>query len=739
MTRTRAFIGAKCTTGLLALILAVGCKTRPEFESVSLIDDRHLPDVLTDSRVVSPPPTFQGHRFLRGWWPWKQKGKLLLVPYKEGAWIELANLSRRGRTLILDLEILGETGDFEVEVEIPGHGSSNVALSDPLEIPIPSNLPLGRIPIRLVFPKQADPVVVSGQIDSAVAPGVVEISKHRIVQEPDSVVDFVRRLDPGVQLSGELTPPSQLGDKQRFSIRVMREGESETTGFEWPVTGWKRFFAKRGFTIPLTSKEGLVRIRLVAEGSGPSGFWNDLRLTGAEGSATPTRTDLRSDLPSPPRLVILYVLDALRGDFVDLGTPETSRTPTLSRLAEEGVVFTRHQSVAPNTIPSTKSLFTGQVFLTRGHAKMAADGPQTLAEVFADAGFRTAAFSGNGYVSETYGTSRGFEHLATEVVFQEYVESYKAYNNNAEKVQQAALEWLEQLEDSDKAFLYLHTIHPHNPYDPPEAIQKEFVGSNRSTFKASTSNLLHVKHLRMEIDEDDQERIEGLYAGALAYNDEQIALFLDELAKRFARDEILLIITSDHGEELFDHGGVLHGYTLYKEQLDIPLIISWPEHLSAARIELPTVNTDLHETLRNLVGAEPSGFGSGKSLWPWLLGQPVIDNRFDVRFAAASSVKGGIFLAQTERYKLIQAPRVGLTHGMGEGLGRSRDPEYLFDLTRDPEEQHNIAGHEALEVAWLRSLLGAWVERGKYLELDQEEPILDEKTQEQLRALGYLD
>jgi hypothetical protein len=76
---------------------------------------------------------------------------------------------------------------------------------------------------------------------------------------------------------------------------------------------------------------------------------------------------------------------------------------------------------------------------------------------------------------------------------------------------------------------------------------------------------------------------------------------------------------------------------------------------------------------------------------------------------------------------------------MGEGLGRSRDPEYLFDLTQDPEEQHNIAGREALEVACLRSLLGAWVERGKYLESDQEEPVLDEKTQEQLRALGYLD
>jgi len=698
-----------------------------------------MPDVVTDGRIVNPPPTYEGHRFLHGWWPWRQKDKNLLVPNKEGAWIELANLSSRSRTLILDLEILGQPGEFPVEIEFPDGVRTSVPLSDPLEISLPADLPLGRTALKLTFPKEPDPVVVAARLDSAVAPGEVEVSLDRITQEPNSLVDFVRRVTPGQRLRGDLTPPEDATEGQRFSIRLERDGHDETSEFEWPRRGWRRFLPSLDFDIPLSPEGGLVRIRLLAEGTGASGSWNDLTLVRPSQAMASSAQSSIAEIPPAPRLVILYVLDALRVDFIDLSPPESSRTPNLSRLAREGVVFSRHQSVAPNTIPSTKSLFTGQIFLTRGHAKIPATGPRTLAEAFVEAGYRTAAFSGNGYVSETYGTSRGFEHLDEEVVFREYADTSDSYNDNAEQVQRAALQWIDGLESDEKAFVYLHTIHPHNPYDPPESIRKQYVGSNPSSFEATTANLLHVKHNRLEVDANDRLRIESLYAGAVAYNDQQIGLFLDQLAERFPAHEVLFIVTSDHGEELFDHGGVLHGYTLYGEQLHIPLIVSWPDHLRPAKIDTPTVNVDVHETLRQLIGVAPSEFGSGRSLWPQLLGDPRAAQQSSVQFAAASSVKGGIFSAQSDHYKLILAPRVGLTFGMGEGLGRSRDSEYVFDLVRDPEEQHNISGTDDLEVAWLRSLLRAWVERGKYLESDHEEPTLDEETQKQLRALGYLD
>jgi hypothetical protein len=109
-----------------------------------------------------------------------------------------------------------------------------------------------------------------------------------------------------------------------------------------------------------------------------------------------------------------------------------------------------------------------------------------------------------------------------------------------------------------------------------------------------------------------------------------------------------------------------------------------------------------------------------------------------VLLAAASSLRGGIFSARSERWKVIWAPRIGQGWGMGEGLGRSRDPEYLFDLAADPGETVNLAGGGDLEAAWLRSRLLAWVQRHLEPEPETEPPPDDAATLRHLRALGYL-
>jgi arylsulfatase A-like enzyme len=247
-----------------------------------------------------------------------------------------------------------------------------------------------------------------------------------------------------------------------------------------------------------------------------------------------------------------------------------------------------------------------------------------------------------------------------------------------------------------------------------------------------------IKHDRIDPDAADRQKIRGLYDGGLAYNDAQIALFLEELKRRFPPDEILFIITSDHGEELFEHDSVLHGYTLYEDQLRIPLIFWWPGQLEPHVVDMATSNVDLHETLREVVGAPHSDLGDGRSLWPLLAATDPQPRGEQIQFAAASSLKGGIFLARSDRYKVIYAPRTGIDWGMGEGVGRTRDVEYVFDLQTDPEEMVNLAGQAPLEAAWLRSRLFAWIERGKLLEIEGEEAELDEELRQQLEALGYL-
>ena len=735
-------MAAKFSTAMLALAWAACSSPAPETVFRPLVDDQHYPDVLTESRAVEPPPSLSGNRFLKGWFPWRHQDSQVFVPNAEGAEFQIVNLSDRGRSLIIESRLLGKGEDPMVAVEVAGIDLGRAPLATLTTLSLPDDLPRGRIPVQLIFDKEPDPVVLEASLDRALPPGKVEIEATSIVQAPSSMVDFTRPAEPHTRLTGRFSPPADPRPDQRFSIIVEDGARPSQTLFEWSNSWLDRFRGDRLLSLPLPFDSEFIRIRLVAEGTGSAAIWHDLGLATAQNESPVPETEVSREKgpAASPRIVVLYVLDALRADYLELAGGPDSLTPTLARLASEGAVFDRHQSVAPNTIPSTKSLFTGQAFLQRGHWKLAPEGPETLAEAFQSAGFRTGAFSGNGYISEAYGTARGFDHLADEVVFREYEAGQGTYNNNAEQVQRSALRWLDGLDKDDSAFLYLHTIHPHNPYDPPDPLKKRWTGDIDSNFEASTRNLLDVKHNRLEVSKSDQAKIAGLYKGALAYNDGQISEFLEELTRRYRPEEILLVVTSDHGEELFDHGGVLHGYTLYREQLHIPLILWWPGQISPQRIEAPTDNLDLHESLRALIGAESSVVGEGRPFWR-LVGDrpPTQAPAHELRFAAASSVKGGIYMAQSERFKLIFAPRVGMTFGMGEGRGRGRDPEYLFDLTADPGEMVNLAGLTSLEVEWMRARLRAWIERGKYLEMDEEEPVLDDETQARLRALGYLE
>ena len=116
--------------------------------------------------------------------------------------------------------------------------------------------------------------------------------------------------------------------------------------------------------------------------------------------------------------------------------------------------------------------------------------------------------------------------------------------------------------------------------------------------------------------------------------------------------------------------------------------------------------------------------------------RPIIG--FAARFAAASSLEGGIFSARSDRYKLVWAPRQG-TWGQGEALGRGYDPVAFFDLDRDPAEQVNLAGAGSLEEAWLRAHLRAWIEAGWPQDDATDEPAVDDETKARLRALGYAE
>ncbi|HEX6864379.1 MAG TPA: sulfatase-like hydrolase/transferase, partial [Thermoanaerobaculia bacterium] len=648
-----------------------------------LMDGRHAADALIEERTIGRPPALGGNRFLTGWWSAKKGKQVLLTPEVPNARLQIVHLEDRPRTLALDLleppAVSG--GGGKVRVRAAGRDLGSFPLADPTEILLPGDLPEGRINVDLTFEPKV--TVVAGAIRPFLPAGKVASRGADVIQAGDSLVHFARRVSPGTELVGTFVPPDDPAPGQRFELTVENEDGSPVRRFSWTPSFWNRIFGDKAVELPLGETDGWIRIRLRARGDGPPARWAKLGLKG--GKTEEKKAAAETSFPRP-RLVIVYVMDALRADFVGHLGGQAGVSPTFDRLAREGMTFRNHRSVAPNTIPSTKALFTGHTYVSRGGWKLDAADGTTLAELFKSAGYRTGLFSGNVYISPSYGTDRGFQHVAKEVLIDGYSAAEKPpFNDNAARVHASALEWLASLPKGERAFLYLHTIHPHNPYDPPDPFRSRYTAGIPSDIDGSTQTLSAVKQRRRTTTAADRQRLRGLYTGAFAYNDAELAGFLEQLAAWAPPGETLAALTADHGEEHFEHGGVLHGFTLFEEQLRIPLVLWAPGRLRPAAVKERTDTLDLHATLIELAGLTPEGKTVESHGRP-LLRVAQGENGDYVHMAAASSVKGGIYSALHGRWKVVWAPRTGSQWGQGDALGRSRDPEYLFDLEKDPGE-----------------------------------------------------
>jgi arylsulfatase A-like enzyme len=716
----------------------------PAGEKRPLFDKTLAPDILTEQKNVSLPSSGECNRFLKGWWPSRKnsENEIYLAPSLTESRIQVVSLSDRARTLTLNLEALGPLSPWSVTIKANGQNLGSFPVTETLKARLPEKLAAGRCLVELEFKTKEGGrgegelpfCVKSASVEPALPAGKIGFKKNEVAQSGFSMVEIVQQVEGKSVLTGLFIPPDSPKTGQRFELRAENGAGQAIGSFSWSATWLDRLRGSRKIKLPLGESKSFVRFRLTAAGEGPPARWTGITLAGP-----PARhaSPVKATKPSPPRLLILYVMDALRADTVGYMGGPPGVTPTLDRLASQGLTFLRHQTVAPNTLPSVKALFTGKIPVIDGWAKLPAGPMPTLAELIAKAGYRTAAFADNGYISGEFGLIRGFAHDGMmEVSTKRKNRPKSTFNDSAARVHAAALDWLRSLPRGERVFLYLHTLNPHNPYDPPEPFLTKFTSGISSTISGSSETLKDIKHSRVQASDEDWKRLRGLYAGSLAYNDAELGKFMDELARMFPEREIFLAVTADHGDELYDHGGVLHGYTLYREMLHIPLVLWYPAQLPPRKITAATSSVDLFATLLELAGAKIPTSCEGTSLLS--LGEG--ENRKDeILFASASSIKGGIFSAQSERWKVVLAPRSGAGWGMGVGVAHSRDAEYLFDLEHDPQERVNKIGQGDLESAWLRSRLVAWVENAALRAEKAEEPSLSGETKSKLRALGYLE
>ncbi len=488
-------------------------------------------------------------------------------------------------------------------------------------------------------------------------------------------------------------------------------------------------------TVGLPAQAQLARITLLTRGDeGIFSFWHN-PVVYTKGRDT--------------RNVVLISIDTLRPDHLSCYGYKRRTSPSLDALARDSALFEETYASSPWTLPSHVSLFTSlsgithQVYEFRDRID---PGLTMLAEVLRRNNFFCSAFTGSGYVDSVYGFSKGFD------VYRES-EGLTTLKDSAEQVSQAASRWLGR-NAAKSFFLFVHTYQVHTPYSCPPPYNTAFLGENPRWRRLNLLNYLGgISGIFKPLPEQERQNIIDLYDGEISYVDDKlIKPLLEKLKELGLYDRTMIVLTSDHGEEFFEHGSWMHGQDLYEEALRVPLIIKFPgskyrgERIPS-RVRLIDVMPTILEELA--IGAKSLPM-EGKSLIPVIRGKSTHDRTVlaDTAYLAGrlsperkTNLPGTFFFGKIAfidgKNKLI------VNREFGEEEARSYFPPpppfravELYDLAADPLERVNLASSSADQANRMARRVREIYEKMKRTAKNRVEP--DEKLREQLRALGYI-
>jgi arylsulfatase A-like enzyme len=336
----------------------------------------------------------------------------------------------------------------------------------------------------------------------------------------------------------------------------------------------------------------------------------------------------------------------------------------------------------------------------------------TLATTLSPHGYDTAAFVNHFYVGAHFGFQRGFARF-------EYVESDYSQRGAAPGIVDAALAWLDQPRD-ERFFLFLHFFDVHSDYRSRPEIEALFA-EQRGPEDGTAKQIMGLAALASPSAEA-VALLSQLYDAGIRQLDQDLGRFLDAFEQSGRSSDTILVVTSDHGEEFGEHGGVSHGRTHYEEVLRVPLLMRGPGLPAGVRIDTAVSLVDVAPTLLDLLGIRPDGALDGRSLRPLWEGTGATDEEPRAVFAEAAPAPEGDQLVSVRMgpYKLVVDESDGsralydLSIDAGEGEDVAADhPDLVDRLSR------RVAEHRAARRAG-RPVLPLTAER-----------------RAQLRALGY--
>jgi arylsulfatase A-like enzyme len=420
-------------------------------------------------------------------------------------------------------------------------------------------------------------------------------------------------------------------------------------------------------------------------------------------------------LPEPPKQVLLISVDTLRYDAIR-AFGGTEDTPNLDRFVAESESFSRHYAAASWTKPSHASLLTG--FYPDTHRAISLEQAMdpaipTLAEKFRDAGLETAALVFDcTWLSPRWGFSKGFD-------------SYQVTRWRAGRQARMTANWVLDHRD-DGFFFFLHTFEPHSdfkllPYEAPgltrEVIAEQFgvlgFGCRSGSCASQFVNGLH--HREVPIEPGDPEILRHSYDEGVRFVDRSLGELFEALRSEGVWDQMLVVVTSDHGEAFGERGEFGHN-SLHEEIVRVPLVVKWPGGKSAGKVDsTPRSAVDVAPTLLDFVGLGADGLPGEDLRTP--RSEPAI---FSGTLAHAVIV------------------------GDDKGIFSGELPARIFHLGIDPGEVEDGTDIVPDRARALRRLLQE--HRQRSLELFQKygsprptgEVVLSERERERLKAFGYL-
>ena len=284
---------------------------------------------------------------------------------------------------------------------------------------------------------------------------------------------------------------------------------------------------------------------------------------------------------------ILFILvDTLRHDHLTPYGYRRDTSPEIARrLAARGTVVEDAYSQAPWTLPSVVSFMTGRYPGELLGADLATygvpEGVPTLAEMLSALGYETGGFIANPTLHAGAGFGRGFRTFHAPPAEVSWM-----LDKHADDLNARVLPWLSAYQNQERPFfLYVHYIDPHDPYMNPDMVdgyKSPFMPEYKGPIAGDWVHGIYGGKLQLGDPEADVAHIRALYDNEIRYVDRHIGQLLAAIDPKVLANT-LIVLTSDHGEELYDHGGWKHGQTLYEEQIHVPLIVRWDGHVPAGK------------------------------------------------------------------------------------------------------------------------------------------------------------